>query len=228
MWSGPRNLSTAMMYAFAARGDCEVVDEPFYAAYLAATGLDHSMRAQTLASQPANPEAVAAGLIAPVDRPVFYARLMTHHMLGGFPRDWMSRFTHVFLIRHPARVIASYARKRERPTLRDIGFAEQAELFATLAERSGRAPIVIGSTRLRPDTLNGLSHLCDRLGLPSQSACSAGRQEPSRSMAPGLRTGLARRIARPGSTTQKARSRTSKATMGSWRRRRCPITNACG
>ena len=65
MWSGPRNLSTAMMYAFAARGDCAVTDEPFYAAYLATTGFDHPMRAEVLASQPRDPGAVRLTGAAP-------------------------------------------------------------------------------------------------------------------------------------------------------------------
>jgi hypothetical protein len=165
MWSGPRNLSTAMMYAFAARGDCEVVDEPFYAAWLAATGQDHPMRAETLASQPTDPRSVASDLVAPKDKSVFYAKLMTHHMAKGFPLDWTARFAHVFLIRHPARVIASYAKKRERPTLDDIGFAEQASLFDTLAERLDQVPIVIDATRARSDPRASLSALCARLGL---------------------------------------------------------------
>ena len=130
MWSGPRNLSTAMMYSFAARGDCRVVDEPFYAAYLAETGLDHPMRDAILASQPNDPKAVADTLTSPLSEPIFYQKHMTHHMLDGWPNEWMDEVQHIFLIRHPARVVASYARKREAPTLADIGFAQQARIFA--------------------------------------------------------------------------------------------------
>lgn len=170
MWSGPRNLSTAMMYAFAARGDCAVVDEPFYAAYLAATGLDHPMRGEILASHATDPQAIAVGLLTNVQKPVFYAKLMTHHMVEGFPREWMANFANVFLIRHPARVIASYARKRERPTLGDIGFAEQAELFDTLAERRGRAPLVVESADIRENPSGVLRRLCRELGIPFMGA----------------------------------------------------------
>lgn len=166
MWSGPRNLSTAMMYAFAARRDCTVVDEPFYAAYLATTGRKHPMRAEILASQPTDPAEVATRLLAPTPRPVFYAKLMTHHMTPDVPTGWMDGFAHVFLLRHPARVIASYARKRERPTLADIGFAEQASLFETLAGRSGRMPIVVDATAIRAEPEARLRDLCQRLGLP--------------------------------------------------------------
>ena len=111
MWSGPRNLSTAMMYAFAARGDCAVVDEPFYAAYLARTGLDHPMRDAILAAQPQDPAEVVAGLLGPhpAQRPLFYQKHMAQHMIPGMPRDWVREVTNVFLIRHPARVAASFS-----------------------------------------------------------------------------------------------------------------------
>ena len=90
MWSGPRNLSTAMMYAFAARGDCFAWDEPFYAAYLAATGLDHPMRAEILAAGETDAARVAAACAsAPAGGlPLFYQKHMTHHMLRGFDLGW--------------------------------------------------------------------------------------------------------------------------------------------
>ncbi len=161
MWSGPRNLSTAMMYAFAARGDCAVADEPFYAAYLARTGLDHPMRAEILASQPQDPAAVIRQITGsiPADRDHFYQKHMTQHMLPGFPRDWMRDFVNVFLIRHPARVIASYAAKREHPTLDDIGFAQQADLFDEL-RAAGHAPVVIDSHDIRANPEAMLRALC--------------------------------------------------------------------
>ncbi len=166
MWSGPRNLSTAMMYAFAARGDCAVVDEPFYAAYLARTGLDHPMRAEILASQSADPEAVIEALTAsdPAQKPHFYQKHMAHHMVDGIPREWMADMKNVFLIRHPARVVASYAKKREAPTLDDLGFRQQAALFAECRAR-GEAPIVIDSADIRADPPAMLRKLCAALGL---------------------------------------------------------------
>ena len=160
MWSGPRNLSTAMMYAFGARVDCRVVDEPFYAAYLAATGLDHPMRLQILESQPNVAEDVIAALNKPKLEPVFYQKHMTHHMLDGFPLDWMDEVQNVFLIRHPARVIASYARKRENPTLDDIGFVQQLALF----ERA-RDAIVIDAADIRANPEGMLKQLCAAVGI---------------------------------------------------------------
>jgi hypothetical protein len=177
MWSGPRNLSTALMYAFAARGDCVAVDEPFYAAWLAASGADHPMRAQVLASQPTDAGAVAAGLMGPVAAPVQYQKQMVHHLRPDFPRGWMAGCAHAFLIRDPARVVASYAAKREDPTLQDLGFAQQAELFDRLAQIRGAPPPVIDSTDLRADPARLLAALCRALGLdwtPAMLAWPAG------------------------------------------------------
>lgn len=171
MWSGPRNLSTAMMYAFANRGDCDVVDEPFYAAYLARTGLNHPMRDEILASQPQDPEVVAAALIGSDTgkNPHFYQKHMTQHMVEGIPRDWMREVVNVFLIRHPARVIASYAAKREAPVLNDIGFVQQEELFREV-EGWGGAPVVIDSHDIRDDPAGMLGALSDAIGLPFSDA----------------------------------------------------------
>ncbi|MDQ2094227.1 HAD family hydrolase [Rhodalgimonas zhirmunskyi] len=166
MWSGPRNLSTAMMYAFGARADCAVVDEPFYAAYLAQTGLAHPMRAEIMAAQSQDAEAVAQSLTGPIpaQKPHFYQKHMCQHMLPGIPRDWMARVTNVFLIRHPARVIASFGAKYENPTLADIGFTQQAELYDH-ARALGQTPIVIDSADIRRAPEMMLRKLCDAIGL---------------------------------------------------------------
>jgi hypothetical protein len=167
MWSGPRNLSTAMMRAFSSRPDCSVSDEPFYAAYLAATGITHPMNAEVLASQPQDPHQVAADLLGPVPsgKSVWYQKHMAHHMIEGFPLDWMDHVTNVFLLRSPERVLASYAQKREEVALRDIGFAEQAMLFDRVAERTGKAPVVVDSEDVRRDPRGTLAALCRAIDL---------------------------------------------------------------
>jgi hypothetical protein len=167
MWSGPRNLSTAMMRAFSSRPDCAVSDEPFYAAYLAATGITHPMNAEVLASQPQDPHQVAANLLGPVPggKSVWYQKHMAHHMIEGFPLDWMDHVTNVFLLRSPERVLASYAQKREEVALRDIGFAEQAMLFDRVAERTGKAPVVVDSEDVRRDPRGTLAALCRAIDL---------------------------------------------------------------
>jgi hypothetical protein len=168
MWSGPRNLSTAMMYSFAARGDCQVWDEPFYAAYLQATGMDHPMRDEVIAAGLTDPKAVATACLAPLnaEQSLFYQKHMTLHMVPDFDRGFMRGLTNVFLIRHPARVIASYAKKREAPELADIGFVQQAELFDEVADWLGHAPLVIDSADIRATPRETLSRLCASLNIP--------------------------------------------------------------
>lgn len=178
MWSGPRNLSTALMYAFAARGDTAVWDEPFYAAYLAATGIVHPMRAEVIAAGQTDPRAVAAACAGPVPagRRVFYQKHMCQHMIAGFPRDFMAACTNVFLIRHPARVIASYTAKRENPVAADLGFALQSELFDAAKAVQGPVPVV-DTTALRADPAGVLRRLCVAVGLdfrPAMLAWPAG------------------------------------------------------
>ncbi len=168
MWSGPRNISTAMMRSFEARGDCHVVDEPFYAAFLAETGIDHPMTAETLASQPNDWRDVASqlGEAPPGGQPIVYEKHMTHHMLPGFGRDWMRACRNAFLIRDPARVLASYVQKREEVTLADIGFVQQAEIFAREADRLGHPPPVVEGVDVLRDPAGTLSKLCAALGIP--------------------------------------------------------------
>ncbi len=167
MWSGPRNLSTAMMYAFAARGDCAVWDEPFYAAYLDATGIDHPMRDEIIAVHEPDPDRVAAICKGPVpqNQRYFYQKHMTLHMIDRFDRRWMRSCKNVFLIRHPARVVASYAKKREGATFADIGFIQQEQLFNEVSAWSGTTPIVIDSDDIRADPEGMLRKLCTALGI---------------------------------------------------------------
>lgn len=168
MWSGPRNLSTALMYAFASRGDCAVWDEPFYAAYLQATGIDHPMTAEVIAAGEPDPAKVAALCTGPIPdgQRLFYQKHMTLHMIPEFDRGFMRGLTNVFLIRHPARVVASYSKKRESPTLGDIGFVQQAELFDEVANTTGTAPLVVDSFDIRAAPRESLSKLCTALNIP--------------------------------------------------------------
>lgn len=159
MWSGPRNLSTAMMYSFAARPDFEVMDEPFYAAYLKATGLDHPMRAEILKSQKTDPDKVGLDSVEG-GTPHLYMKHMAHHMLDGFPLDWAEDCVNIHLIRHPGRVIASYAAKREMPTLDDIGFPQQLALIERLGGH------LIDSYDVRRDPESALKNLCEAIGVP--------------------------------------------------------------
>lgn len=168
MWSGPRNISTAMMRAFENRSDTAVVDEPFYAAYLDATGLDHPMRDAVLASQPTDWAVVARAMSgpAPQGRAVFYQKHMTHHMLAGVDLGWVAACRNAFLIRPPEQVLASYVEKRAEVTLADIGVERQAELFAREADRLGHAPPVVAGADVLADPRGALAALCAALDLP--------------------------------------------------------------
>lgn len=189
MWSGPRNISTAMMRSFENRPDTAVVDEPFYAAFLAATGLEHPMGDAVMASQPTDWRAVAEAMVGPVPggRAVHYQKHMTHHMLPDFGLDWTGACTNAFLIRDPARVLASYIKKRDRPTLADIGVERQAELFDREADRLGRAPPVIEGVDVLADPRGALTRLCNATGIPfseSMLAWPAGPRDTDGVWAP--------------------------------------------
>ncbi len=173
MWSGPRNLSTACLYAFGNRSDFAVWDEPFYGAYLRKTGIDHPMRDVVLAETETNPEHVAALCAGdpPDGKAHWYMKHMGFHMCEGFPLDWAQDCVNVHLIRHPAHVVASYVKKREKPTLRDIGFQQQAEIFERLP-----GPVV-DSVDIRRDPKGTLRALCQTIGLdfdPSMLSWPAG------------------------------------------------------
>lgn len=172
MWSGPRNISTAMMRSFEARGDAAVSDEPFYAAYLDRTGIDHPMRDEVMSSQSRDSAEVATMLLGPIPghKPIWYQKHMTLHMLDGDGREWMSQVRNAFLIRDPASVLASYARKRDEVTLADIGFVQQRELFDAEASRLGRAPPVVDAADILASPADTLNRLCCALGIPYSPA----------------------------------------------------------
>jgi hypothetical protein len=157
-----------MMYAFAQRADCEVWDEPFYAAYLSATGLNHPMGDAIIAAGKTDPKEVIDQCMSasPNRKPVFYQKHMTQHMIPSIKRDWILEQTNVFLIRHPARVLASYAAKRDNPTLADIGFSQQAELIDLVVTETGQPPLVVDSVDIRDDPHSFLHAICNGVGIP--------------------------------------------------------------
>ena len=195
MWSGPRNLSTALLRSFENRADCTVSDEPFYAAYLAETGLDHPLRAAVLASQPTDWREVTAELSGPAPDGValWYQKHMTHHMLPAFGRAWIDQCRNAFLIRDPSRVLASYIRSREDVTLADIGVVQQSELFDRVADRLGHAPPVIDAADVLADPARTLSALCKALDIafdPAMLCWPAGRRASDGVWAPAWYAGV--------------------------------------
>ena len=171
VWSGPRNLSTALMYSFGSRDDFEIIDEPFYANYLIETGLCHPMREEIILSQSESVPGVIDNLTR--DRSIIgknlYQKHMTQHMVCSVPRDWLDQVKHVFLLRHPARVISSFAKKHNKISEEDIGCKKQVELFSEITKR-GLDPIVVNSEDIRKKPEEILTKLCNRINLGFQKS----------------------------------------------------------
>ena len=167
MWSGPRNLSTAMMRSFGSRSDTFVSDEPFYGAFLKTSGADHPMRDEVIAAMDCDWGSVARALAGPVpdESPIWYQKHMWHHMVGPVGYDDFTGFNHAFLIRDPERMIASYLRKREAATFEDFGLERQAEFFERETDRLGRPPPVVDANDVLKDPEGTLSALCSALGI---------------------------------------------------------------
>jgi hypothetical protein len=167
MWSGPRTVSTALMRAWENRPDTVVTDEPLYAFYLTATGLDHPGRDEVIASQPPDWRVVLRELTdgpLPPGVTIYYQKHMTHHLLPPVDRSALAGLRHAFLIRDPRSLLASYARVRSAPTLADLGLRQQAEIF----EEFGGP--VLDSADLLAAPEPALRALCAALGVPFSAA----------------------------------------------------------
>jgi hypothetical protein len=167
MWSGPRNISTAMMRSFGARSDCAVSDEPFYGAFLKATGEPHPMAAETMADMDCDWDSITAtqsGAI-PGGKAIWYQKHMPHHMVGPVSIRDFPYHRHSFLIRAPERVVASYAAKNELRAPEMLGFAQLREYFEFETQRTGKAPPVIDTDQVLADPAGVLSRLCAALGI---------------------------------------------------------------
>ena len=189
MWSGPRNLSTAMMRSFGNRADTAVSDEPFYGAFLKRSGLPHPMAAEVIAAMDCDWANVARTLAgpAPGGRPIWYQKHMWHHMVGPVGYQDFAGFTHAFLIRDPARMIASYLKKREAAQFEDFGLERQADFFEREADRLGHAPPVVDASDVLANPEGVLKPLCGALGIGWDKAMLAwppGRRETDGPWAP--------------------------------------------
>jgi Sulfotransferase domain len=189
MWSGPRNLSTAMMRSFSSRADTFVSDEPFYGCFLKTTGADHPMREETIIAMECDWQMVMASLRAetPDGSPVWYQKHMWHHMSGPIGYEDFDGFTHAFLIREPERMIASYLRKRDTAEFDGFGMDRQAEFFEREADRLGHSPPVIEANDVLADPRGLLSKLCEALAIPwdpEMLSWAPGRRETDGPWAP--------------------------------------------
>lgn len=167
MWSGPRNISTAMMRAWENRGDCAVSDEPLYAHYLDRTGLDHPAREEVIADGDTDWRRVADALSqspAPCGATVWYQKHMTHHLLPHMDHVWIARLRNVLLIRDPREVVASYVKSRATVTADDIGLPQQVALYDELCAAGSPPPILDAGDFLRAPEAH-LRALCTWLGI---------------------------------------------------------------
>jgi hypothetical protein len=181
MWSGPRNISTAMMRAWGNRPDTFVCDEPLYAHYLMKTGRDHPGADEVIAAGETDVKKVIAWLTGPVPggRRVFYQKHMAHHLLPNVPREWLRDVSNCFLIREPREVITSLIKHVPDATLADTGYPQQAEIFDRVREWTGRIPPVVDARDVLNEPRKVLGKLCEALGV--------GFTDAMLSWPPGLR-----------------------------------------
>ncbi len=167
MWSGPRNISTAMMRAWGNRPDTLVVDEPFYAFYLKATGKQHPGTDEVVATGETDWRKVVDRLTGaiPDDKRIFYQKQMTHHLLSEVDREWLGAMMNCFLIRDPREVIVSYIKKQEDPTLEDLGFVQQEEIFDWVRAHTRAMPPIIDARDVLENPNRTLGLLCDAMGV---------------------------------------------------------------
>ncbi|MDB6022426.1 MAG: hypothetical protein JWQ04_2283 [Pedosphaera sp.] len=170
IWSGPRNISTALMRSWGNRDDTFVCDEPLYAHYLAQTQRPHPMAAEVMANQENDWRKVAASLTGevPGGKAVFYQKQMSHHLLPNIGREWLTQLTHAFLIRDPREVLVSLDEKFERPQLMDTGYPQQIEIFEFIRQQTGTVCPVVDARDILTDPRGVLIRLCAALGLPFQ------------------------------------------------------------
>lgn len=172
VWSGPRNISTALMRSWGSRHDTFVTDEPFYAHYLRETGILHPGREKILAAYPEPWEVIADRLTGPVPKgkTIWYQKQMSHHLLPEMMGPWLDSLTHAFLIRDPAAVIASFSRVVSKPVLADLGLEQQVSIFQRVREKTGSVPPVVDSDDLLRNPGGMLEALCERLGVPFEGS----------------------------------------------------------
>ena len=168
MWSGPRNISTAMMRSFENRPDTFVSDEPFYGYYLNNADIDHPGRKEVLRSMETDWDTVSKTItgLPPNEEKVWYQKHMAQHNLPGVDLTWTSLVTNCFLIRNPREVIISYHKKYEVNRAELLGYPQQVELYRKLTEGDCVEPAIVDARDILMDPKDILSKLCSVVGIP--------------------------------------------------------------
>jgi hypothetical protein len=170
MWSGPRNISTALMRSWGSRDDTFVCDEPLYAHYLQQTGADHPQREEVIAAHETDWRKVVTWLLGPIPegKTIFYQKHMAHHLLAHVDRDWVHDLRSVFLIREPREMLTSLTQVLPNPRVEETGLPQQWELFERVRDRSGGAPPVLDARDVLENPRGLLRRLCAVLDVPFQ------------------------------------------------------------
>lgn len=178
LWSGPRNISTALMYSFAQRSDTKVVDEPLYAHYLKETDADdyHPGAAEVLETMEKDGQKVLEMMLGPHDKPVIFFKQMTHHLVN-LNLSFLKETVNIILTRDPREMLPSYAREIKHPTMRDVGYEQHLELFEFLQNR-GEEPLVLQSEKVLKDPKDALTKLCKAIGIPFDEAMLSWKRGP--------------------------------------------------
>jgi len=165
-----------MMRAWGNRPDTAVIDEPFYAYYLERTGKDHPLACEVIAAGETDWRTIAKQLTqgpVPGSKPIFYQKHMTHHLLPEVGHEWIGQLTNCFLIRDPREVILSYIKKNPAPTLEDLGFVQQCEIFNLVRDQSGKTPAVVDARDVLQNPEHTLRLLCEAIGVAFDRAMLA-------------------------------------------------------
>ena len=171
MWSGPRNISTAMMYSFDNRQDTTCIDEPLYAHYLAHTGISHPGVQEVIDDGETDWRVVVDTICGniPNQAEIWYQKHMTHHLLPHMDLDWISNLKNCLLIRNPREVILSLSKKTDQIDTRATGLPEQIRLLDHILETTGKQPTIVDSQDILKNPEKMLSKLCDDLNIPFDS-----------------------------------------------------------
>ena len=164
MWSGPRNLSTALMRSFENREDTKVWDEPFYAYYLKETKKDHPLANEIINKYETNLEKIIDLVTAEKDF-IYFQKHMSHHIIKKIPINWITKGINCFLIRHPKEVLLSYIQKNDLIDSNDLGYPAQLRLFNYI-KTSNKKILVIDAKDLseKPEII--LKKICKKINIP--------------------------------------------------------------
>lgn len=170
------------MRSWGNRPDTTVVDEPFYAYYLKATGKAHPGANEVMAKGETDWRKVVLQCSNSPSggKPILFQKQMTHHLLPEVDRSWLSGVTNCFLIRDPVEVITSYIKRNKECELEDLGFVQQAEIFDWVKRNTGRVPAVVDARDILMDPERILHLLCQAVGVEFNPAMLSWPAGPRR------------------------------------------------